>query len=178
MIKSYEDMMKYLEEKHEEPRRKVADYVCEQLGKESRFESGDHLRRMMDVITGKTNSYKNELYQINVDGVADYDLAETAKDNLPVMLEICKKHLDNLEKNGIEPAPFYFERAAILARKAGYYQLEVDICETYLQYMEWYIEAHEKHGLELFTNPRGARYIKIRDRLPKAKLLLEKNGKK
>lgn len=160
--------------KEEEERRKIVEYISERLNVTTQFDNSEHLKKISDFLTGKTKFYKNEIYQIDVDGVPDYELADTEKDNLPLMLKICDKHINNLINNGVEPAPFYFERAAIIARKNKDYHLEVEICETYLQLMELYIEAHEKNGIKMYLNPRGCRYEKIAKRLPKAKQLLTK----
>lgn len=160
--------------KEEEERKKIVYYISEHLNLPVKFDNTAHLERIVNFISGKTKFYSNELYQINIDGIPDYELAVSEKNNLPLMLYICDKHIDNLIKNGIEPAPFYFERAAILARKEKNYQLEVDICETYLNLVELYIEAHEKNNIKMYLNPRGCRYEKIAKRLPKAKQLLSK----
>lgn len=94
--------------KEEEERKKIVEYISGHLNVHSQFDNSDHLKRIADFITGKTKLYKNEIYQIDIDGVPDYELADTEKDNLPLMLKICDKHIENLIKNGVEPAPFYF----------------------------------------------------------------------
>ena len=41
-----------------------------------------------------------------------------------------------MEKAGLVPAPYYFERVAILSRKEKDYQQEVAYCEKYIVLVE------------------------------------------
>jgi len=64
------------------------------------------------------------------------------------------------------PAPFYFERVAILAAKAKNYQLEVSSIESFLQTVE--IFYLENMGVAMADIRNGPRYQAIQKRLTKA----------
>nr|MDU9043250.1 hypothetical protein [Candidatus Electrothrix aestuarii] len=48
------------------------------------------------------------------------------------MKKCCDAELRTMEKTGLAPAPYYFERVAILSRKEKNYQQEIDYCELYI----------------------------------------------
>ena len=67
------------------------------------------------------------------------------------------------------PAPFYFERVAILARKEKRYYLEVEICEQYIEITD------RIFGSTALGVKAGPRYLAIANRLLKARDLLKKH---
>lgn len=108
-------------------------------------------------------------------GVENWKLASIGKDNLSLMLSACKSEIINMVETANAPAPYYFERVAILAKKEKRYTLEVLACETYIALCKIYKKAFKACGKKPFLNISGsARYLKIKERLPKAKENLRK----
>lgn len=110
-----------------------------------------------------------------VDDKPTFDHAESHKDDIEMMSDCCMAELAEYDKNGTPPAPFYFVRVAILARKQRNYELEVAICEQYLSIVE-----ELKDGPDFDPRFPGVvaspRVEQLRKRLPKAKELLEKQS--
>jgi hypothetical protein len=79
-------------------------------------------------------------------GLRSYVFAETHKNDLPVMLRCCEEELNNLMTIGRAPSSYYFERAAILARKEKNFELEVKICEALIKAYAIYEEAYKNQG--------------------------------
>lgn len=104
-----------------------------------------------------------------VDGKQTWELAQEKKDDLEAMKLCCDAELITMEKTGLVPAPYYFERVAILSRKNKDYKQEVYYCEQYLEKVEAF---YSKHGTDGIADVRkGPRYKAIAKRLPKAKEL-------
>ncbi len=109
-----------------------------------------------------------------VDGKQTWELAESKKDDLETMKKCCDTELATYEKVGLVPAPYYFERVAILARKAKNFREEVAWCEKYIVVVADYYRRNnipENEGVKM-----GPRYQAIAKRLPKARLLLAKTS--
>ena len=108
-----------------------------------------------------------------VDGKQTWELADEYKHDLPKMLECCQAELRTMEQAGQIPAPFYFERAAILLRKAKEYESEVKLIELYLSAIDAWNQVNGN------SRPAGggARHEKILQRYEKAKQLLSKKKK-
>jgi len=115
-----------------------------------------------------------------VDGQPTHAYAKTHKHDVDMMLRCCKAEEDVYwaqEGDGprLAPAPYYFERAAILSRKAHDYSGEVAICER------WVAMAHDFKE-RMAQNPetsiadvtKGPPSRGIFERLPKAQALLAK----
>ena len=108
-----------------------------------------------------------------VDGKQTWEYAEINKDDIEVMKRCCDAELKTMASAGLVPAPFYFERVAILSRKQKNYRQEVEYCERYIQAVENFYQAP---GCEGHADVRkGPRYQAIVARLPKAKELLAAN---
>ena len=76
--------------------------------------------------------------------------------------------------NRVTAAPFYFERVAILQRKAKNYEAEIAACEAWIRIIDDYKDQDSvKNGVgaKVWLGP-GSR--KIMDRLPRARELLER----
>ena len=104
-----------------------------------------------------------------VNGKQTFELARTHKDDLPVMIKCCEAEIIKFKKTHLVPAPFYFERVAILSRKNKNYKQEIDYCEKYIRFVDLYCKknkTHENVGVKM-----GPRYKAIVNRLPKAKEL-------
>lgn len=113
-----------------------------------------------------------------VDGCPVFEYAETAKDDIEMMKKCCEATMADSIKTGMEPAPFYFWRVAVLAKKAKDYALEVSICERYLAAADEYLERKVKEGFVPGVScpnvAAGPRYLDMRKRLPKARANLAK----
>lgn len=111
-----------------------------------------------------------------IEGKQTWELAEDKKHDLNYMKKCCDAELNSMYKAGMVPAPYYFERVAILSRKEKKYEQEVFYCEKYIEAVEGFYKANGTEGIADVR--RGPRYKTIVKRLPKAKELLEKNPSK
>lgn len=110
-----------------------------------------------------------------VDGRQTWELADEKKHDIGYMKRCCDAELRTMEAAGLVPAPYYFERVAILSRKAKNYSQEIHYCETYIRSVR---EYYAKHGTKGIADVRkGPRYQAIVARLPKARELLAKSEK-
>lgn len=105
-----------------------------------------------------------------VEGKATYEIAHEKKHDLKVMLKCCEAELEKFRMTNLAPAPYYFERVAILARKAKDYDLEIQICERYIEVMDL-IYGDKRVGIKA-----GPTFSSIEKRLLQAKHLLLKNN--
>lgn len=104
-----------------------------------------------------------------VDGKQTWELAEVKKNDLEDMKRCCDAELKTMDKAGLVPAPYYFERVAILSRKIKDYQQEIFYCEQYIKKVGVF---YSKNGTEGVADVRkGSRFKAIVKRLPKAKEL-------
>jgi hypothetical protein len=105
-----------------------------------------------------------------VDGKQTWELAPGKKDDLEAMKKCCDAELATYEKVGLVPAPYYFERVAILARKTKDFREEIAWCEKYIAVVADYYRKNnipENQGVKM-----GPTYKAIVHRLPKARFLL------
>jgi hypothetical protein len=105
-----------------------------------------------------------------VDGKQTWELALGKKDDLQAMKKCCDAELATYEQVGLVPAPYYFERVAILARKAKNFREEIAWCEKYIAVVADYYRKNnipENQGVRM-----GSTYKAITHRLTKARLLL------
>ena len=105
-----------------------------------------------------------------VDGKPTWEHAEERKGDLEFMLRCCEAELTTMHKACIVAAPYYFERAAILLRKAKEYKREVELCERYIREVGAYYQRPSTQ--EAADVRRGPRYGSIVARVPKARQLL------
>lgn len=111
----------------------------------------------------------SEVPQDNVTAQAD-------KHDIDAMKQSCEMELKKRRSRNDVPAPYFFERAAILSRKIKDYQQEIDYCERYLKMTDAF---YKKHGAEEVPDVReGAKHRAIVERLPKAHALLQKQQTK
>lgn len=104
-----------------------------------------------------------------VDGKQTWELANVKKNDLEDMKRCCSAELKTMDKAGLVPAPYYFERVAILSRKIKAYRQEIFYCEQYIEKVGLF---YSKNGTEGYADVRkGPRYKAIVKRLPKAKEL-------
>lgn len=92
------------------------------------------------------------------------------KHDLEHMKRCCDAELETMERAGVVAAPYYFERVAILSRKAKNYVQEVEYCEKYIQSVKAYYAAH---GTSNVADVRkGPRFRAIVARLSTARRLM------
>ena len=104
-----------------------------------------------------------------VDGKQTWELAEENKNDLETMKRCCDAELKTMGKVGLVPAPYYFERVAILSRKSKDYAQEIFYCEQYIEKVESF---YSKYGTKGIADVRkGPTFKAIVKRLPKAKEL-------
>ena len=82
-----------------------------------------------------------------VEGKQTWEYAEEKKLNIEYMKKCCEAELKTREKAGLVPAPYYFERVAILSRKEKDYQQEVAYCEKYIALVE---DFYKKYVLRVW----------------------------
>ena len=108
-----------------------------------------------------------------VDGKQTWELADEKKHDIECMKRCCDAELKTMDTVGLIAAPYYFERVAILSRKAKNYCQELHYCETYIRLVENY---YVKHGTEGIADVRkGSTFQAIVARIPKARELLAKS---
>lgn len=104
-----------------------------------------------------------------VDGKPTYHYAALDKDDLTTMLKCCEAELQTMEVAKVVAAPFYFERAAILLRKAKSYDQEIELCERYISAVDQcYSFSAKSYEADV---RKGPRFLAIRKRVSKAKVL-------
>ena len=131
-------------------------------------------RELIGLTSGEIEIIKSKGANL-VDGRQCWELAESHKHDLEMMIRCCEKEIQN--NTGKKwptniPAPFYFTRVAIMLRKAKDYAGEIEICNKYIQHNQL---LEEKHPGVFST----AHYNKkFEYRIERSKLLLEKQAKK
>ena len=107
-----------------------------------------------------------------VDGKQTWELADEKKHDIECMRTCCDAELKTMERAGLIAAPYYFERVAILSRKAKNYRQEIYYCDMYIRLVENYYAKHGEKGMADVR--KGPRFQAIVARLPKARQLLVK----
>lgn len=90
-------------------------------------------------------------------------------DSLPHMLEQCEESLKEMRTLGLPPAPYYFERVAILARKSNDLEFEISFLQRFIHEAESFYAG--KQSGTIADIRKGPRYQAIVKRLKKAKSL-------
>ena len=109
-----------------------------------------------------------------VDGRQTWEQADVKKHDIEHMKRCCDAELKTMEKTGLVPAPYYFERVAILSRKQKDYKQEIYYCEIYIEKVE---SIYANDSSEYMADVRrGPRYQALVKRLPKAKELYAKQN--
>jgi hypothetical protein len=107
-----------------------------------------------------------------VEGKQSWELVGEGKHDIEMMKRCCAAELQTYEKTGLVPAPYYFERVAVLARKLKDYEQEIAYCETYIRVVDEYYRAN---NIEPGTGVKaGPRYQALVKRLPTARSLAAK----
>ena len=99
-------------------------------------------------------------------------MSEQSKNDITAMMRRCDAELEKMSEAGMVPAPYYFERVAILSRKEQNYEQELFYCEQYISKVD---EFYSQNGAEDVADVRkGPRYKAIVKRLAKARALYAK----
>jgi hypothetical protein len=113
-----------------------------------------------------------------VEGVPVYEYAETHKDDFEVMYRCCVAVLKESCASKTTPAPYYFWRCAVLSKKAKRYDIEIKVCESYLEFVDRYSSEMTASGKVLGKDcldiSQGPRVSDMQKRLPKARANLAK----
>ena len=116
-----------------------------------------------------------------VDGQPTYALVHM-KDDLAVMHACVDAETENYwrQQDGhrIAPAPFFFERVAILHRKSKNYEAEIAVCELWVALLEDYRSqgfVKRGSGAKVWLGPKSRKIIA---RLPKARELLKRQSER
>ena len=107
-----------------------------------------------------------------VDGLATWEHAESGKHDLKTMLACCQAELETMKRANLVAAPFYFERAAILLRRAKQWGLEVKVCELYVAAVDSFYSSVPQGSMADVR--KGPSYSAILKRIPKARTLLDR----
>lgn len=116
--------------------------------------------------------------QAKIGETATYDLANSGKNDPEIMQACCEAESANYwkqpEGSRICAAPYYFERLAILHRKAKDYSAEIAICEQWKAIINDYkSQPMVKSGRAALVH-KGSRSESILTRMKKARDLLKK----
>lgn len=109
-----------------------------------------------------------------VEGKQTCELSEEKKDDLEAIKRCCDAELKTMEKAGLVPAPYYFERVAILSRKNNDYKQEIYYLEQYIEKVEAFYSENGTKGMADVR--KGPRFKAIVKRLPKANELFAKQS--
>jgi hypothetical protein len=107
-----------------------------------------------------------------VNGKQTWELVDEKQNDLEVMKQCCDAELQTMDKAGLVPAPYYFERVAILSRKKKNYQQEILYCELYIERVDMFYSINGTDGVADVR--KGPRFKAIVKRLPKARELYAK----
>lgn len=108
-----------------------------------------------------------------VDGLPTWHYAESKKNDLQFMLRCCEAEMLTMQKADFVAAPYYFERAAILLRKAKEYEREILVCESYRDGINrFYLD---KDLANLADVRKGPFFRGLTKRIGKAQQLLTKH---
>ncbi len=108
-----------------------------------------------------------------VDGKQTWEHADQNKHDIEYMKRCCDAELKTMESAGLVAAPYYFERVAILSRKAKNYRQELYYCEEYVRLVEEYYDNYGTDGLADVR--KGPSFKAIAARIPKARKLMAKS---
>ncbi|MCL2790983.1 MAG: hypothetical protein FWD79_10120 [Desulfobulbus sp.] len=156
--------------------RKIREYIAEKMAV-ALASAKDKKKAAEDIqgfLSGEIAALSGEAFTATVDDSPTYEFPESHKHDLPMMLRCCEAELRNMASTGAAAAPFYFARAAILAKKEKNYELEVKICQLLITAYRIYSAAHRENGVKSPINVRaGTSYENIVKRLPVAKAKLK-----
>ncbi len=109
-----------------------------------------------------------------VDGKQTWEYAKKGKHDLLTMKKCCDAELKTMNKTGLVPAPYYFERVAILSRKEKNYRQEIKYCELYIDTVEKFYQKND--ATQMADVRKGPTYQSIVKRLQKAMDLMKKQN--
>lgn len=110
-------------------------------------QSPSHPDAYMNVSFDENNTVSSgDIFGAKVDGKNTTEYAAPSKHDLDVMLRCCRAEMECMARTGMVAAPSYFERVAILAKKAGRFDLEIAICKMYIKALIIYKVSHMESG--------------------------------
>lgn len=104
-----------------------------------------------------------------VEGLPTYAYAETHKNDLRVMLLCCDAEENANGQTGQFPAPFFFDRAAILANKDGDKALELQVCTRFAKSVQRSRVVMKSTGAKIADVSVGPKGRALLQRLKKLK---------
>lgn len=115
----------------------------------------------------------NEKHSFLIDGEDYLEKAEEKKHDIEYMKKCCQLELQKMKEKNEVPAPFYFERVAILSKKDKNYEQEVRYCEDYIKAVdEFYANNKDSNVADV---RKSTKYHSIVKRMEKAKSLISKD---
>lgn len=109
-----------------------------------------------------------------VDGQQTWQTVPAGKNDIETMKRCCAAELETYAKTGLVPAPYYFERVAILARKRGEFDQEIACCEQYIRVVDEYYRSNNL--ADTVGVKAGPRYAAIVKRLAKSACVGRERG--
>jgi hypothetical protein len=97
----------------------------------------------------------------------DQEIFRTSREDLSIVLNACLKGILSMERFGNPPAPYPWERAAILFNRAGLHQQELAICSFYIQLLDEFYAC--QNGRRHADIRRSRRYQRITQRAHRAR---------
>jgi hypothetical protein len=129
--------------------------VTDENGEKEEGGSEKDQQAINDFLSGATDTLSGVVFSAKVDGDPTCTFADSHKHDLDVMLSCCKEELKNSNRTGLVAAPFYFKRAAILAKKKKNYELEIKVCENLIASYKGYNDFYQKRKMKPPLNMSG-----------------------
>lgn len=115
----------------------------------------------------------NEEHSFLIDGEDYVEKAEEKKHDIEYMKKCCQLELQKMKEKNEVPAPFYFDRVAILSKKDKNYVQEVRYCEDYIKAVdEFYANNKDSNVADV---RKSTKYHSLVKRMEKAKSLISKD---
>lgn len=135
----------------------------------------EELKNLNDDSESSSNVNKKDLHEEHsflIDGENYVEKAEEKKHDIEYMKKCCALELWKMKEKNEIPAPFYFERVAILSKKDKNYEQEVRYCEDYIKAVDEFY-ANNKNS-NVADVRKSTKYNSLLKRMDKAKELLFK----
>ena len=120
----------------------------------------------------------NQQADASYKGLPTFEYAKTHKNDLEVCQGCCAGELEAFKRTGQAPAPYFFERVAVLLSKERRWSEVVEHCETYLKSLEDYRKAAESQSspsAKVWLSPK-VEALKVRLANARSKALPQQQG--
>lgn len=115
----------------------------------------------------------NEEHSFLIDGEDYVEKAEEKKHDIEYMKKCCQLEFQKMKEKNEVPAPFCFERVAILSKKDKNYEQEVRYCEDYIKAVDdFYANNKDSNVADV---RKSTKYHSLVKRMEKAKSLISKD---